>query len=300
MQETVLITGGSGLVGSRLTQLLLEKGYAVRHISRKRDLGAGVPRFQWNLDTMEWDIDAIDGVSFIVHLAGSGVANGRWTAKRRKEIFESRVRGSQLVCKMARTVQDSLKAVISSSAVGYYGTSTKEEIIFEDANPGEDFLATVCVEWERAVLSCKSMTHIAVLRTGIVLSKNGGALPKMAFPIKLGIGSPLGHGRQSMPWIHMDDLCDMYIYALEEKLEGVFNAVAPDPVSNKAFTKCLANTLKRKILLPHVPGFVLKLMFGEMAQVLLTGVNASSEKMADAGFKWQFPELESALENIYN
>lgn len=278
---------------------MVEKGYVVRHLSRTRDLQARTPSYQWDLNKKTWEEDAIEGVSYIIHLAGAGVADGRWTAQRKKQILNSRVFGSELVCQMVEQAKGKIKAVVSSSAVGYYGMNRGSEIAKEDSTPGNDFLADVCVKWENSILQCASETKVSILRTGIVLSSKGGALPKMALPVRLWVGSPIGSGHQAMPWIHIDDLCTMYIYAMEQQLEGAYNATAPEPVENKVFTKVLARVLRRKTFLPNVPAFVLKLIFGEMAQVLLTGVNASSEKITSKGFVWQFTNLESALRDIY-
>lgn len=299
MQETVLITGGSGLIGTRLSQLLVQKGYAVRHMSRKRNIEGNIPSYKWDLKTMEWDRGCIVSVSYIIHLAGAGVADGRWTTKRRKEIVNSRVKSSQLVCEMVNEAKGSIKGVVSTSAIGYYGIDRELDIVHEDAAPGEDFLAQVSVKWEEAISECSNTVNVSVIRTGIVLSNKGGALPKMALPVKLGVGSPLGTGEQPMPWIHIDDLCRMYIHAMEKGINGPYNGVAPEPVSNKVFTQELASVLNRRILLPNVPAFMLKLLFGEMAQVLLTGVNASSDKIAATGYEWNFKTLDLALEDIY-
>lgn len=299
MQETVLITGGSGLVGTRLTEILISKGYGVRHMSRRGNLSAQVPAFKWDISTGDWDRNAIEGVHYIIHLAGAGIADGRWTKRRKEEILQSRVKSSQLVCEMVKASNGKIKGVVSSSAVGYYGIDKQLDIVTEETEPGDDFTAKVCVKWEEAVSKCSSETKLGILRTGIVLSTKGGAMPKMAAPIKLGVGSPIGNGQQPMPWIHMDDLCNMYIHAMENGLEGVYNAVAPMPVSNKVFTQELARTLNRKILLPNVPAFALKLLFGEMSQILLTGVSASSKKIEATEFKFSWPNLDIALGDLY-
>lgn len=300
MQETVLITGGSGLVGTRLTELLIDKGYAVKHMSRTRNLQAKAPAFKWDLGSGDWDRDAIEGVRYIINLAGAGIADARWTANRKAEILDSRVKSSALVCEMVKASNGKIKGVISSSAVGYYGVDKYSDVVTEQSEPGEDFMAQVCIDWENAIMECSKETKVAIVRTGIVLSTEGGALPKMALPIKLGVGSPIGNGQQSMPWIHIDDLCTIYLFMMENSLEGTYNAVAPAPVSNKVFTKELAKALHRKIIFPNVPSFVLKLIFGEMAQVLLTGVSASSKKIETSGFTFGYAALDLALEDLYS
>ncbi len=296
MQETVLITGGTGLVGTHLTKLLLSKGYAVRHISRRVSENDIVPSFKWELDNKYWDSKAIEGVSYIIHLAGANVAEGRWTTQRKRQILESRVTGSRLVAEMVEASNGRIKEVVSASAVGYYGTTKRSEPAVETDKPGNDFLANVCVQWEKAIQACN--TKVAILRTGVVLAKEGGAVPKMRTPIKLGLGAPLGSGNQPMPWIHIDDLCNMYLYAIQKGLEGTYNAVTPETVTNKELTCQLAKGLNKKKLLPNVPSFILKLMLGEMSSMLLTGVRILPKKISETGFKYKYPLLADAMNSL--
>ncbi len=295
MQETILITGSSGLVGTHLTALLLSNKYIVKHISRHIKEG-DVPCFTWNLDEKVWDSKAIEGVDYIVHLAGANVAEGRWTKARKRKIFESRAVGSQLVAEMVEASKGRIKGVVSASAVGYYGTKATRNSKVETDKAGADFLANVCVTWEKEILKCK--TNVTVLRTGVVLSKNGGAIPKMLSPIKWGVGSPLGSGDQIMPWVHINDLCEMYIFAIKNKFSGVYNAVAPEITSNSDFIHAIAKVVNQRIFFPNVPSFVLKMMLGEMSTMLLTGVAASSKKIITAEFKFQFKNLDNALNQL--
>ncbi len=296
MQETVLITGGSGLVGTRLTQYLIEKGYRVNHISRKCNPEETALCFIWDLATGYWDKEAIEGVSYIIHLAGANVAEGRWTTKRKQQILESRVKSSQMVSEMVKASNGSIKSVISASAVGYYGISMGDSLVDETLEAGNDFLANVCKQWENAISVCD--TNVAILRLGVVLSNNGGAISKMVAPIKWGVGSPLGLGSQLMPWIHIDDLCTMFLFAIEKKWQGAYNAVAPQIVSNKEFTYQLASAVNRKIIVPNVPSFALRLMLGDMSEMLLTGVNVSTTKTEKARFQFDFPSLSMALNDL--
>lgn len=296
MQETILITGGSGLVGTHLTTLLLSKGYEVRHISRSGSKGNIVPSFSWNLDDNAWQPEAIKGVDYIIHLAGANVAEGRWTKKRKQQILESRIRGSKLVTEMVEASNGAIKGVISASAVGFYGIRNPDNLVTESDHPGDDFLAKVCMQWEKSIE--QSNTNLAILRTGVVLSKDGGAIPKMLTPIKLGIGSPLGAGYQPMPWIHINDLCNIYLFAIEKGLKGVFNAVAPEIVTNKELTHVMAKAVSRKILFPNVPAFVLRVMLGEMSSMLLIGVRVSANKITEAGFEFEYPTITKALKHI--
>ena len=296
MQETVLITGGGGLVGEQLTKKLVAKGYAVRLISRKCNENKNAPCFTWDLDNLEYETEAIKGVDYIIHLAGANVGEKRWTTERKRQILESRVKGSQLVCKMVEDSQGKIKGLVSASAVGYYGAKKGIELIDELSSAGDDFLSNVCKQWEKEITACKA--NVAILRTGVVLSDRGGAIPKMLTPIKWGLGSPLGSGSQLMPWIHIDDLCSMYVFAIENNLVGTFNAVAPNIVSNKELTHQLAKAVNRPVFLPNVPSFVLKVMLGEMAGMLLTGVNASSSKIEKEGFNYKFATLEKSLQDL--
>lgn len=297
MQETVLITGATGLVGTRLTELLMEKGYRVKTISRSCKKGNPATCFTWDLDAQTWDDKAIGEVRHIINLAGANVAEGRWTAKRKAEILQSRIRSSQLVSNMVEASNRSIKSVISASAVGYYGIDTGLEEVIETSQNGNDFLAQVCADWEKAI--SESDTNVAIIRTGVVLSTNGGALTKMLTPIKYGLGAALGSGTQLMPWIHIDDLCKMYIYLMENSINGIYNGVAPQAISNVGFTKQLAKQVNRKIFLPNIPSFLLHLMLGEMSSMLLTGVNASSSKIEEIGYKFEFPSFSKALNNLF-
>ncbi len=297
MQETVLITGGTGLVGTRLTELLLRKNFKVRQMLRNVSEQDIVPSFRWNLDENFWDIKAIEGVDYIVHLAGANVAEGRWTMQRKQQILESRIKGSKLIAEMVEASNGKIKGIVSASAIGYYGADNQSKLAIETDEPGTDFLANVCVQWEKEIKNCR--TKVAILRTGVVLAKEGGAIPKMLAPIKLGVGAPLGSGTQPMPWIHINDLCNMYLFAIKNGLEESYNAAAPENVNNKELTYQLAKMVGRKILLPNVPDFVLKLMLGEMSIMLLTGVIVSPNKILEKGFEFEHPSLSEALRQLF-
>ncbi len=296
MKKTVLITGGSGLVGTHLTKLLLSKAYKVIHLGRKVSGKEIVPTYQWNLTGNYWDAKAIKEVDYIIHLAGANVADGRWTNQRKQQILKTRIDGSKLVAEMVEAAQGRIKGVVSASAVGYYGIVNKNKPAIETDEPGVDFLADVCIKWEQEASECA--TKVAILRTGVVLAKEGGAISKMLTPIKLGVGASLGTGKQPMPWIHINDLCNMYLFAIQNRLEGVYNAVAPEYISNKELTLQLAKAANRKILFPNIPGFVLKLMLGEMASMLLTGVEVSAEKITEEGFEFNYSTFTNALGHL--
>ncbi|MFD2566196.1 TIGR01777 family oxidoreductase [Pseudotenacibaculum haliotis] len=289
----VLISGGSGLIGKRLSFLLRSKGYEVRILSRTHKNESEYPTYVWNIEKGTIDQAAFDQVDHIIHLSGSGIADKRWTEKRKQDIINSRVASTQLLLQNVKDLQIPLKTFISSSAIGYYGAVTSETIFDETSNPADDFLGKVCELWEQSVFQfTKENIRTVAIRTGIVLSKTGGALAKMKTPVI----SPLGSGKQYMPWIHIDDLCNIYIKAIEdEKMSGVYNGVAPEHQTNTSFSKILAKTVKRPFLPIGVPAFLLKMIFGEMAAILLEGSRVSSQKIQDTGFSFQFPDLSSAL-----
>jgi len=302
MNKTVLITGGSGLIGKPLTKALLEKGYGVHHLSRSKNSKIeGVKNFQWDIHSGKIDPGCIENVESVIHLSGEGIASKPWTQKQKKELINSRVKSIQLIYKLIReTPQAAVKEVISASGVGFYGDRA-DELLTETSIPGTDFLAHICIEWENAVDEIANQSiRLVKLRTGVVLSPEGGALAKMDKPIKTGFGAVLGSGKQWMPWIHIDDMVALYLYALENKsINGTFNAASPQPETNQAFTTCLAKVLGKRILLPAVPPLILRIILGEMCAVVLNSTKTSAEKIIDTGFKFTFTDLESALTNIY-
>lgn len=295
MKQKVLITGGSGMIGNYLTTMLVARGYAVVHLSRNPVQGR-VPAFSWNPTSMTYDSKALEGVTKIINLAGANVAKGRWTKKRKSKILESRITSCRLVNKIVEEAKGSITMVVSASAVGYYGMNGVQESCAETDPAGTDFLAEVCLKWENAIADCTAKT--AIIRTGVVLSKSQGALPKMKQPIMLGFGAPLGAGNQPMPWIHINDLCALYIHVLEHKLEGPYNAVAPELQTNVSFTKMLAKKLHKPLWLPNVPAFALKLILGQMANMLLYGVPVSCKKIEKTSFLFTYSTLSKALDNL--
>ncbi len=299
MAKKILITGASGLVGSRLTALLLQKGYQVSHLGRAKKSGA-VPSFVWDVENGTIDSAAFEGVNTIIHLAGAGVADRRWTAERKKEILDSRTQSTQLLFEFLKSNRHSVRSFISASAIGIYGFVNHEKVFAEESAPANDYLAQVVKQWEASVDQINSLgVRVAKLRIGIVLSDKGGALTEMARPIRLGIGSPLGSGDQYISWIHLDDLCEMFIKAVEdETLSGAYNAVGPRWHTNRELTKAIAKVLKRPLLLPPVPAFVLKIIVGEMADIVLGGSKVSSKKIEATGFKFKFTDLEEALKDL--
>ncbi|MEO0330854.1 MAG: TIGR01777 family oxidoreductase [Bacteroidota bacterium] len=301
MNAKVLITGGTGLVGTRLTQLLQEKGYTVTHLSRSVSGTENVKTYQWNIEKKEIDPEALIGVDYIIHLAGAGIADKRWTDQQKELILKSRTESTKLLQNsIAKLDNHAIKAFISASAVGYYGIDTGDAWMTEENPSGDGFAAEVTRQWEAAVDEINQLNlRVVKIRIGIVLSEKGGALVKIMQPIKFGVGAPLGRGGQYLSWIHLDDLCHLFIFALEQSnMEGVYNGVAPHPATNQELTKKAADVLNRPLFLPNVPAFALKLMLGEMAQVVTGGNRVSSQKSEQAGFEFKYTELRPALVDL--
>lgn len=296
----ILITGGSGLIGKALTSELLKKGYRVSHLSREQGNNPQVTTFLWDIGKNEIGEHCIDGVDMVVHLAGAGIADKRWTDNRKKEIINSRTKSIGLIYQLIKNKPNKVSAVISASATGYYG-NRDDELLTEESQPGNDFLSECCIEWEKAVNEGLPFgLRILKFRTGVVLDEKGGALPQMAMPVKLGLGSPYGSGEQWVSWIHWQDVVDLYLYGIENtNLSGVYNMAAPQPVTNKQLMQAIAKQLHMPLWLPNVPAFVFKLLLGEMSMVVLSSTKVSSKKIESYGYNFKYPDLENALTEIY-
>jgi len=300
MAKSILLTGGTGSLGSALTQALLEKRYSVNHLSRGSGNNPRVKTFLWDVNKKQIEPQCVDGVDTIVHLAGAGIAEKRWTEERKREIISSRTESIRLIYQLLKNRKHQIKSVISASATGYY-SDRGDNLMTEESVPSDDFLGECCIQWENAVDEGRELgLRILKYRTGVVLSEKGGALPQLAAPIKFGFGAPLGSGNQWIPWIHLDDVVNLYVHAIEhEDLAGVFNMVAPNPVTNKQLTKAVAKQLHRPLWLPNVPAFALKLALGEMSTVVLGSTKVSAQKIEEAGFQFKFNNIEEALKDIY-
>ena len=296
--KTVLITGGSGLVGTHLSQLLTAKDYTVTHLSRN-PTQKSYQTFYWDIKKGEIDDEAITSADAIIHLAGAGVSDKRWTESYKKEIYDSRIDSTRLLKEKVEKLNPKLKHFISASAIGYYGWDSGELVVDENSEKGPGFLADVVEGWEKEADTFKDIgVKVSKVRIGIVLSEKGGALVEMMKPIKLGVGAPLGSGRQYMSWIHLEDLCDIFTHLLEKGKEGIFNGVSPSPVTNKEFTHAIASQLNKPLWLPNVPKFALRLIVGQMADILVGGNRVSSKNIKDTGFNFQFEVLENALRDL--
>ncbi|HEY9168311.1 MAG TPA: TIGR01777 family oxidoreductase [Lutibacter sp.] len=294
---SILVTGGNGFIGTALCNLLREKGHSVLILSRTKTDNPNT--FYWNLEEYYIDPEAIIKADFIIHLAGEGIADKRWTKHRKKDLINSRVETANLLFEKVKELNPNLKGFIAASGIGYYGATTSEKIYEENDASGEDFTSKICKVWEKASLQFDAINiRTVIFRTGVVLAKEGGALEKLSQPIKLGLGAVLGSGAQYIPWIHIDDLCNMYLEAIENsELKGVYNSAAPEHITNKALTKIIAKRLKKPLWLPNIPAFVMKLILGEMAVIILEGSRVSSEKIMATGFKFKYPNINKALDN---
>lgn len=297
MGKKVLITGGTGLVGSHLIPMLKAKGHEVVVLSRSKDSSKPYPIFEWDYEKEYIEAGAFNGVDAVIHLAGAGVAEKRWTPERKDEIYNSRTKTSFLLYKTLKEVPNEVKTFISASAIGYYGLDTGNINLKETAPVGHDFLAHVVDAWETATSKVTELDiRLVQLRIGVVLAKEGGALVEL---LKPPVAAPLAKGSQYMSWIHINDLCKMFVYALEnEQMLGTYNAAAPRPMTNKELTQEAAKAMGKPFIPIPVPGLILKLMLGEMAKMVIGGNRVSCEKIMEAGFQFDYPKLADALKDL--
>ncbi len=302
---TVLITGGTGLIGTALSKMLIAKGYAVIVLTRNAKPAKDQMRFAaWDVAKGQIDKGALAEADYIVHLAGAGVVDKKWTAKRKQEIIDSRVKSGELIVSALADTPNKVRAVIAASAIGWYGPdpSIPNPHPFTEDHPyHKSFLGETCYLWEQSLDPLlKTSIRLVKLRTGIVLSNEGGAFAEFKKPVRLGIAGILGSGKQIISWIHMEDMCRQYIYAIEnDKISGVYNSVAPQPVSNKELTLKLAKRMKGNFHIPvNVPVFVLKLMMGDRSIEVLKSATVSTEKMHKQGFTFFYPSIDAAINEL--
>lgn len=304
--QTILITGGTGLVGSALTKLLVAKGNQVIILTRKAKPAEGAVSYaEWDPAKGSIDLKALQAADCIVHLAGANVGEKRWSKKRKQEIVDSRVQSGELITKALQSNANKVRSVISASAIGWYGDDKqrpKDKPQFTEDDPADSaYLGETCRQWEEAIQPVSALgKRLVILRTGIVLSPEGGALPSFQKPIKMGFASILGSGRQVLSWIHIDDIARLYLHAIEnENIQGNFNAVAPQPVTNENLVITLAKLMKGKFYIPvNVPSFLLKIVLGEMSIEVLKSATVSSAKISRNGFQFLYPTIETALRSI--
>lgn len=298
----ILITGATGLVGRELVKLLLARNHSVNYLTTSISKIESKPNykgFYWNPQQGKIDENCLYEVDAIVHLAGASISK-RWTNAYKQEIIESRILSAELLYNLVKKHPNSVKQFVSASGTAIYPESFTK-VYDENTKVTEDsFLSNVVKKWEESadrfqVLGLK----VCKIRTGIVLSEQGGALPEMVKPIKMGFGAAFGSGRQTQSWIHIEDLAALYLFVIEKQLEGIFNAVTSNPVSNAMLTKVIAKILKKPLWLPNIPEFLMKLVLGEMSYLLFSSKNLSSQKIQDIGFEFKFPQLEQAIRDLY-
>ncbi|MBB4079854.1 hypothetical protein GGR28_002481 [Lewinella aquimaris] len=296
--ETVLIGGGSGFVGMHLSRKLRSAGYEVRHLSRTARPGGEFATFVWDVNTDVIDAAAFADVGYVINLAGAGIADERWTQERKKVIIESRTGSTRLLATTMARLGITPKLYLSASAIGYYG-DRGEELLTEDAAPGDGFLSQSCVLWEESVGEVARLgIPVFINRTGIVLHPKEGALEKMLLPLKVRTSTYFGDGKQYFSWIHIEDLVGIYVFALENQLTGVYNGTAPNPVRSKAFAQSLGPALNKSALVVPAPAAALEVAMGEMSHTVLDSTRCSAAKIEAAGYRFAYPELSQALEQL--
>lgn len=299
--KKILISGATGLVGKKLARKLFERGYQVEILVRSKSTKSDFKSYVWDYKNGLLEEGALDNTYIFIHLAGASISN-RWTKSYKEEIYKSRVDSAQFIYDEMQKKNIHPEALISSSAVGIYGQPTSQQIFTENDKPAEDFLGKVCKDWEEKAYQFKNLgSRVVCVRTSTVLSEKGGALEVLKKPIELNFGAVLGSGEQYFPWIHLDDLVNIYIKAVEDvSMNGAYNASAPDFVNNKTLTEKIASHLGKTIWLPHIPGFIIKTILGEMSTLALDGSRISSKKIESSGFKFIYSDLDKALSDVIN
>lgn len=296
----VLVTGGSGSIGLLLCDFLKKQGFDVSVLSRRRSENPLYKTYLWNYKENFIEEEALTNCDYIIHLAGAGIADKRWSDKRKKEITDSRTGTSKLLYEKLRQHKNQVKAVISASGAGYYGQITTDKSFIETDPPGSDFIGNICQEWEASINEIQTLNiRVVNLRIGMVLMKNAGALEKMTPAFKVGLGTVLSSGKQFMPWIHISDLIRVFTQALTNKaLNGPYNCCSPEVADNRKFSKTLAKSVHKKIWLPNTPAWVLKLVLGQRAVLLTEGSRLSVDKLLSTGFVFKYTSLEEALNEV--
>ncbi len=293
----ILISGASGLVGTALIPTLIAKGHSVVRLVRQQPKGSDEIRWDSEKGFSFGEEHKLEGFDAVIHLAGDNVAGGSWTDEKKRSIRESRTKGTKFLVDALKTLKSKPKIVISASAIGFYG-NRGDEILTEESAKGIGFFPDVCDEWENEVREAGNFARIVMLRIGVVLAKEGGALDKMLTPFKFGVGGVIGSGKQWMSWVSIDDIVGIIHYALEKPLRGIYNTTAPTAATNYAFTKALGKALSRPTFFP-LPEFAVKMMFGEMGEtLLLQGCRVEPKRLIEMGYKFKFPNLDEALKHV--
>ncbi|PZU85876.1 MAG: TIGR01777 family protein [Chryseobacterium sp.] len=297
--KKILISGATGLVGKKLSKKLYERGYQVEILVRSKSENSDFKAYIWDYEKGFLEKGALDNTYIFIHLAGASISK-RWTESYKKEIYTSRINSAQFIYEQLQKQNIHPEAVISASAVGFYGQITSEHIFSEQDTSAEDFLGSVCTDWEQKALQFENLgSRVVRVRTATVLSEKDGALKVFRKPIDFNMGAVLGTGKQYFPWIHLDDLVDIYFKAVEDvSMNGAYNASAPDFVNNEVVTKKLASHLNKKIWLPNIPKFIIKAILGDMSVLALEGSRISSNKIENSGFRFKYSNLDSALSDV--
>ena len=291
--KNILIAGGTGLVGSKLVSILKEKGHTVSVLSRNPKVEG---QFFWNPAEGKIDESRLKEVQVLINLSGAGIADKRWSTARKKELYQSRIGTNTFLFQKASEMPN-LEQFITSSGINAYGFEDPKKWFVEDDSFGKDYISQLVKDWEESADLFQGVCKVAKIRTAVVLAKEGGALQKMLPPVKLGIGSALGAGDQTMCWIHADDLSRLFAHVIEFQLEGAYNALA-GTCSNLEFTKNLAKVLQKPFWFPSVPAFMMQLLFGEMSIILLKGLKASNDKIKSTGFDFLYTDVKAALKTV--
>lgn len=301
--DTILITGGTGMIGTALSSFLISANYRVIILSRSAKAPDGdISYAVWNVKKSMIDPKAIREADHIIHLAGAGIADKRWSDKRKKEILVSRTEGSKLIIKALQENENKVKTIVSASGIGWYGADVKgsRRAFIETDPPDNGFLGETCRFWEESIQLATGLgKRLVILRSGIVLANQGGALPELIMPMKYGIAGILGSGKQMFSWIHIADICRMYLAAIEKQhMNGVYNATAPEVITNKELVLKIARARKRPFIPVHVPEFALKILLGEMSIELLKSTTVDDSKVRNAGFSFIYPGIDSAINEL--
>ncbi len=297
----VLITGATGMIGQEIVKLCRQSKIDVNYLTSNRNKLKDLPGytgFFWDPSSAKIDTDCFKDVEVIINLVGASIAK-RWTSSYKKQILDSRVATTKLLVESLKNIDHSVRHVISASAIGIYPDSFQNYYMEDSPEKDTGFLGEVVTKWEQAVLEFKTLNiETSLLRIGLVLSKEGGAFPQIAKPIRYGFGAYFGNGKQWQSWIHINDLARMFIYVMHEELTGVFNAVAPNAVSNKKLTNVIAEKLNKKIVLPNIPRLTMKLILGEMHVLLFSSQRVCSGKVSEIGFEFEYDNIELAIANL--
>ena len=298
--QNILIAGGTGLVGIHLSRILRGRGYNVMHLSRHPNLNSEFPAYAWDIEKNTIDETAFSQADYIINLAGSGIADKRWTDSRKRDIIESRTKSTLLLGHYLKNKPHHVKAYLSASAIGFYG-ERGDEFVNEESPAGKGFLAESTQAWENAIDEVKKTgTRTVAIRTGVVLSTEGGALEKMLISFNFRVGVYFGNGNQWFSWIHIEDLCNIFVWAIEQsKADGVYNAVAPTPLSNYDLTEAISIAKGGGYLLIPTPALALRIAMGEMADVVLSSTKVSSQKIISEGFRFKYSEAVPALKDLF-